>query len=120
MLAYDFIRKCSHLLYTKRFECIYYVTHLSSSYAAEAICFASVYHTIMDRLSTVPTQTLIRHSVFSQTGPPGRVDCLARFKSIGVKNLSQGHNDPLSRNRTASRQHCGCQLTFLSTDLYHR
>ena len=38
---------------------------------------SSVYDTNMDRLSTTPTQNLIRNAVFSQTGPPRQVDSLA-------------------------------------------
>ena len=49
-------------------------------------------------ISATPTQdTLFCGSVlqvFSQTGPPRRVDCLAR-REISVKCLSQGRNDEM-------------------------
>ena len=55
------------------------------------------------RLSTTPTQSLIHHAIFSQTGPPPRKDCLF---------ISQ------FRNRTESRQRCGCKHSLLSTKLH--
>ena len=55
------------------------------------------------RLSTTTTRILIRYAIYSQIGPPLRVDCLARYGSIGVKCLFQGHNDALFRSGTEPR-----------------
>ena len=46
-------------------------------------------------LSTTPTRSLILHAIFSQTGPPRRVDAWTRYGSLGVNYLSEGHNDTL-------------------------
>ena len=68
------------------FFCLYvavciYVDSSSSLYVTEVICFASVYHTNMNCLSTTPTQSLLHHAHanFEQTGTPQRVDCLTRL-----------------------------------------
>ena len=49
----------------------------------------------ISRLSTTPIQSLIRHEIFSQTGLPREIDCLAPLWSISVKFLSQEHKDTL-------------------------
>ena len=57
---------------------------ITSSYSPNVVCFVFVYHTNMDRLFTKPTRSLIRHAIFSQTGPPRRADCLAPGTITGV------------------------------------
>ena len=68
----------------------------------------------MDRLSVV------MQSTFSQTGPPRRVDCLVRCGSIQVSFPMTQRCNAQFRDRTGSRQPCGCQLALLSTELHHR
>ena len=51
--------------------------------------YTSVYHTNMDRLSTTPTRSLIRHAILSQTGTPRWEDAWPVYGSISVKCFSQ-------------------------------
>ena len=39
----------------------------------------------MNRLSTTPTRSLIRYAIFSQTGPPRRVNCFAPLREYRHK-----------------------------------
>ena len=48
----------------------------SSLFVSDIKCSLSLYPTNMDRLSTTPTRRLICHAIFSQAGPPRRVDRL--------------------------------------------
>ena len=65
------------------------------------------------------SRSLVRHAIFSLTGPPRRVNCLAQFREYRYKVFfPQGHNDTLPCSETESRQPCGCQLAFLSTELH--
>ena len=59
------------------------------------------------------SRSLIRHAIFSLTGPPRWVNCLAQFREYRCKVFfPQGHNDTLPCSETESRQPCGCQLAF--------
>ena len=56
---------------------LYSIPSTTSLYVPDVLCFVSVYHINMDRLSNIPTRRLIRHAIFSQTRLPSRVDYLA-------------------------------------------
>ena len=51
-------------------------------------------------LCVLQTRSLICYAVFNQTGPLRRVYCLAALWDIGLKCLSQGHNDIFPRSGT--------------------
>ena len=54
----------------------------------------------MDHLSTTSAQSLIRHAIYSQTGPPRRVDAWHSYGSISVKCLFHRYNDQLPSSGT--------------------
>ena len=71
----------------------------------------------MDRLSTTPTQSLIRQAMFNLLDWAIMMGGLLG-PGIAVKCLSQGHNDTLPSSGTESRQPCDFQLAFLYTEQY--
>ena len=68
-------------------------------------------HTNMDRLYATLTRNLIRHAIFSLTGPARRVDCLAPLWK---------YKREMTFPRTQQRIVAQCQLSLLSTELHRR
>ena len=73
-----------------------------SSCVTDVICFASVYHINMDCLSTTPTQSLIRHAILSQTGPPQQVDSWAQLWEYSRKVFFPRTQQYITQFRTES------------------
>ena len=56
---------------------LYQCSKTFSLYLADVTRFTSVHHTNINRLFITPTRNWISGVIFSQTGSPRRVDCLA-------------------------------------------
>ena len=94
----------------------------SFSNVPDIVRFASVFHTNVDRLSTTPSRSLIRHAIFSQTKPLRRVNCLISLWKYRRKVSFPRTQRFVARlmNQTDSRQLSYCQLALFSIKLHRR
>ena len=102
------------------FNVIQFKNFFSSSLCVpDGICFASVYHTNIDRLATTPTRSMLCHAIVSQSELAQKVILLRKYK---LKLFSQDKTIYIAQHRiqTKGQKPCCSQLARLSTELHRR
>ena len=91
---FDHDLNVNFILFDKQnyFEHPFY-TNKKASTRNHLLCLKHMLHA--SRLSTTPTQSLIRRAIFYQNGSPRQVGCLTPLWEYRRKVFSQGRNDTL-------------------------